>query len=364
MINFNLFPLLLSLLLSALINPLVIFLYQKKDWLDDPQKNKHPKVIHEKAVPRGGGIAIFLAVLISCCLFLPIDKHLLGILVGALVLTFVGILDDIYDLDPKLRLIMGFLAAAIVVGSGIGIAYISNPLGNSIIDLSNPRINFNFLGPHSIWILADIFALLWIVSLMNFINWSKGLDGQLPGTVSIAALTIALLAGKFSADITQWNTQTLALIICGAFLGLLIWNIYPQKIMPGYGGGSLAGYFLAVLAILSTTKVGTLMIVLGIPLVDAIYVILRRIMAGKSPLWGDTRHLHHTLLKLGWSKQKIAYFYWFITAILGILALNLNSQQKFYTIILIIIAFGIFLIWIRHYITSSSAQDRDNGSKI
>ena len=104
--------------------------------------------------------------------------------------------------------------------------------------------------------------------------------------------------------------------------------------MPGYGGGALAGYLLAVLTILSTTKVGTAIMVLGVPLLDACYAMFRRIKKGKSPVWGDRDHLHHKLLNLGWGKRRVAIFYWLITAFLGLLALKLNTQAKFYTICL------------------------------
>lgn len=322
--------------------------YEKKGWLDDPKKSSLPKVVHNEAIPRGGGIPIFFSILFSSIIFLPIDKHLIGILSGAFVLMILGIWDDLKNLNPKIRLIIGFFAASFVVGAGIGIAYFSNPFSDKLIMLNEPQIPIFIFGKmRTIWILADLFALLWIVSIMNFVNWSKGLDGQLPGMVVIASFVIAILSNKFSADITQWGTEVLALIVGSSYLGFLVWNFYPQKMMPGYGGGTLAGYFLAVMSILSTTKVGTLTIVLGIPLIDAIYVMLRRIFTGKSPLIGDTRHLHHSLMKIGWGKRRIAVFYWLMTFFLGILALSLNSQQKFYTIILLFIGFGGFLLWMK-----------------
>jgi len=356
-------PFILSLLISFFITPLIIRWYKSHSWLDDPKNNKHPKNIHTKAVPRGGGIIIFISIFLITIIFLPIDKHLIGILSGALILTIVGFLDDIFNLNPYLRIFTGLLAALCVIGSGIGIPFLTNPLSKtSLIYLNQPQIPIFFGGSwHTIWILADIFALFWILGITNFVNWSKGLDGQLPGTVSIAAIVISLLSQKFSADITQWNSAILALIVAGAYLGFLPWNFYPQKIMPGYGGGSLAGFFLAVLAILTTTKVGTLFIVLGVPLIDAIYVMLKRIKSGKSPVWGDTNHLHHTLLKLGWGKRRVAIFYWMVTGILGLIALQLNSQQKLYTIILLFIVFALFILWIKYFWQSSVRQDQDNG---
>ena len=352
----------LAAILSFVLTYITILIYRHNNWLDDPKKNNQLKVIHKTPVPRGGGIPIFFTILILGLLLLPLDKHLWGILLGALILMIIGIIDDLKDLKPQPRLVLGVLAAMIVVGVGIGIPYISNPFGMGVIYLNQPQIAFTFFSKmHTIWVIADIFAILWIVGLMNFVNWSKGLDGQLPGIVVVAAITILLLSQKFSADITQWSVTILAAILAGAYLGFLPWNIFPQKIMPGYGGGSLAGYFLAILAILSTTKVGTLIVVLGVPIVDAVLVVIRRILAGKSPWWGDTRHLHHSLLALGWSKSKVAVFYWLITAIFGVIALNLNSQQKLYTIVLIVLAFLTFLVWLKRSKPSSKLPGQDSG---
>jgi UDP-GlcNAc:undecaprenyl-phosphate GlcNAc-1-phosphate transferase len=352
---------LVALGISLVTTALTIVVFRRLGWLDDPRKTKHPKVVHEYPVPRGGGIPIYLSLLVMALLFLPFDKHLVGILAGATVLFVTGILDDRFSLSPYLRLVTGFLAAGLVVAAGIGIPYITNPLGG-IIPLNQPQIPLFLFGKvRTIWVLADLFSLFWIVSCMNFVNWSKGLDGQLPGVVAIAALTIAALSFRFSADITQWPIAILALGLAGAFLGFLPFNFFPQKIMAGYGAGTLAGYMLAVLSILSTTKVGTAMIVLGVPLVDAGSVLVRRLAAGRSPVWGDVRHLHHKLLKLGWSKPKIAIFYWTITAVLGFLALQLNSQQKLFTILLLALSLGIFLLWFKLFGSWSRPPGRDNG---
>ncbi|MBI4153602.1 undecaprenyl/decaprenyl-phosphate alpha-N-acetylglucosaminyl 1-phosphate transferase [Candidatus Woesebacteria bacterium] len=342
-------PGLVALIASFLATPLVIKLAWKAGIIDDPTKNKHIKVIHTYPVPRGGGLALFFAILFASLIFLPLDKHLKGILGGAAVLTLMGILDDKYNLNPYIRLAGGFLAAGIPIAAGIGIAFLSNPAGG-IIDLSQPQINFYFLGEQrSIWVLSDAFALIWIVFVMNMLNMgAKGVDGQLPGVVVVAASTIAALSLKFSADIAQWPVIILAAITAGAYLGFLPWNFYPQKIMPGYAGSTLAGYLLAVLSILSTTKVGTLIVVLGIPLIDTGYTIVRRILARKSPVWGDRGHLHHRLLDLGWGKRRVAVFYWAISAFLGFLALNLNTSSKLYTMVGIAILLGGLILWLTY----------------
>lgn len=347
--NLFLMPWLISAVVAFAATPIVIKFAGRLGIIDDPDKNKHPKVIHTYPVPRGGGIPIFIALTTSSLIFLPADKQLIGILVGATILVIMGVLDDKYNLNPYLRLIIGFVAAAAPIAAGIGISFVSNPMGG-IINLSHPQINFELLGKtHNVWILSDLFAIFWIVFLMNIVNMgAKGVDGQLSGVTVIAALTIAFLSLRFSADITQWPVIILAAITAGSFLGFLPWHIFPQKIMPGYGGSTLAGYLLAVLSILSTTKVGALMVVLGVPLIDTGYTIIRRIANHKSPVWGDRGHLHHRLLDAGLSKTQVAVFYWTITGILGFLALNLNTTSKIYTMLGVSTMLGGLILWLIH----------------
>lgn len=339
-------PFIISTAIAYIVTPGIIALAKKIKIIDDPAKNKHPKVIHTYPVPRGGGIACFLAILITSLIFLPLDKHLLGILIGAFFLVILGVLDDKYNLSPYLRIVLQLLIASIPIIAGIGIAFWKIPF-IGIVDLSNPQISFELLGKtRTIWILSDGLALFWIFFLTLILNMgAKGVDGQLPGVVTISALVIAFLSLRFSADITQWPVTILALILAGAYLGFLPWNFYPQKIMPSYSGSILAGYMLAILSILSTAKVGTLLVTLGVPLIDTGYVIIRRVLSGKSPVWGDRGHLHHRLLDSGWSKRKVAIFYWVITGFLGFLALIMNSSQKLYTIFgLVILVGGLILI--------------------
>lgn len=344
--NIFLFPWLVSAIVSFLITPVVIKFAGRLGIIDDPKKNKHPKVIHTTPTPRGGGIPIFLSLVISVLIFLPFDKPIIGILIGALILVVMGTLDDRYNLNPYLRLALGFLAVIAPIASGIGIAFITNPFGG-IINLSQPQFTFYFFGTHTIWLISDLFAIFWITFLMNMINMgAKGVDGQLSGVTIITALTIATLSLRYSADITQWPVIILAAITAGAFLGFLPWHIFPQKIMPGYGGSTLAGYLLGILSILATAKVGVLLVVLGIPLIDTGYVIINRILKGKSPVWGDRNHLHHRLLDAGLTKRQVAIFYWVITGILGFAALNLNTGAKVYTMVGVAVFLGGLIIWL------------------
>jgi len=338
---------LLTALAAFLITPVVIRWYRHQGWVEDPQQMRHVKTTHESPVPRGGGIIIFAAVTVLALALLHVDRYLISILLGGFILTLVGWLDDVYDLHPFWRLGAGLVVALLVVGSGIGIAYTTNPFGAGVLHLDQPQLHFALFGAsHSIWILADVLAIFFIIWNMNIVNWSKGVDGQMPGFVSIALIFVGLLSQRFIDDPTQFNTANLAFIVAGAFAGFLIWNFYPQKIMSGYGAGSLAGYFLAVLSILSGAKIATTLMVLGIPTADALFTISRRLLAGKSPFWGDRGHLHHKLMDvLGWGRRRIACFYWLTTLILGFLALYLNTWGKLVTMgAVVVLVFG-FLIW-------------------
>jgi UDP-GlcNAc:undecaprenyl-phosphate GlcNAc-1-phosphate transferase len=342
---------LVSFLLAVGTTPLVIAVYRKFGWVDDPGQYHHVKQTHTTPVPRGGGLVIFAAVALTCLWWLPVDKYLLAILASSLLLTVIGVVDDIYNISPVIRLITGLIAALIVVGSGIGIAYVSNPFGPGVIHLDQPQLIFSALGKvWTVWVLADLFALLFILWNMNIVNWSKGVDGQMPGFVAIAVIFSGLLSQRFSGDPTQFSVLSLSFIVSGAFAGFLVWNMYPQKLMAGYGAGSLAGFFLSILAILSGAKVATTLMVLAIPTADALFTIARRIKAGKSPLWGDRGHLHHKLMDVfGWGRRRIAFFYWASSLALGILSLYLNTLGKLITMgVTMGVVFG-FLIWAKLY---------------
>jgi UDP-GlcNAc:undecaprenyl-phosphate GlcNAc-1-phosphate transferase len=335
-----------SFLLSVIVTPIIRNFFIKHNWIEDPgQKNqKTHNATALTSVPRGGGIPIFLSVLVSCLIFLPLDKHLIGILSAALVVLIIGVWDDLKDISPIFRLFSNVLVALIIVGSGIGIAYLSNPFGTGVIDLSFLKINFDFFGSHSIWVLSDILAVVWIVWCMNIVGWATGVDGQLPGFTAISAFFIGLLGFKYSTDITQWPVIILSGAVCGAYLGFLPFNFFPQTIMPGYSGKSLAGFFLAVLSLLSGAKLATLIFLLAIPMLDAVYAIIRRLINHKPVYIGDGQHFHHQLLKSGWSRRSIALLYWLFSLILGLISLFLDSSQKLYVFIGFALIFFTVLI--------------------
>ncbi|OGG11643.1 hypothetical protein A2Z00_01130 [Candidatus Gottesmanbacteria bacterium RBG_13_45_10] len=355
-------PFLVAALASSFATPVVIRLAKKFRLVDDPKKRFHPAHTHKGIIPRAGGAAIFIGFLGAVFLFVPLTKLTIGMLLGSTLLVAIGLADDKKDVNPYIRLITNALAALIVISAGAGIPYITNPLTGGVLHLDTLRVSFNLLGPHSVVVFADLFAFLWIMWTMNIVGWSAGVDGQMPGFVTISALVLGILSLRFTAqDPSQLYVSILAFIVAGAFFGFLPWNFYPQKIMPGYGGKTLAGFLLALLGILSYGKFGTALLVLGVPTIDAAYTLMRRIGRKHSPVIADRGHLHHRLLDIGWGKRRIALFYWMVSAILGAIALTVTSREKLFALLLVAVGIGGFFVWVNFFTQFSGQRDPDSG---
>lgn len=333
-----------SFLITILTTPLAINIARRFKLLDDPKKRPHPAHIQKRVVPRAGGIPIFLGIALSILFFAGFNFINFEIILALTVLLIVGLLDDfLTEFKPIIRLGLQFLAAVIAVGSGIGIDFITNPLGG-ILYLNT--YSFGFLGLGEISLIADLFAILWIVWMMNMVNWSKGVDGQMPSITFVVFLTIGFVSLGFlnQGDQNQLAPTIMAFICAGASLGFLIFNWHPAKIFPGFSGSTILGFMIAVLSIFSSAKLAIALLVLLVPAVDFFYTFFRRILEKKSPLKGDQKHLHHLLLQRGWSHAQISLLYASSCAILGLLASNLNSQGKIFTIILAgVLVFGAIL---------------------
>lgn len=362
MFPITLAPFIVSALITLLVTPFIIRLARKYGLVDDPSLRPHPAHTHTGIIPRAGGLALFLGIAIAGFIFLPATKLFIGTLLSCTLLTVIGLIDDKRDVNPYLRLGTNALAALIVIAAGAGIPYITNPASGGILHLDTIRLTLPFFPGHTILLWADIVAFLWIMWTMNIVGWSAGVDGQMPGFVAISAAVLGILSMRFSiADPTQLPITILALIVSGAYAGFIPWNFYPQKIMPGYGGKTLAGFLLAVLGIFSYGKFGTALLVLGIPTIDAISTLIRRTALGKSPVWADRGHLHHMLLAMGWGRRRIALFYWGVSAILGAVALTVNSQQKAFAFFITAVAIGAFLVWVNFFSQFSKQPDQDSG---
>ena len=336
----------IAVLLSFLFTIPTIRLAKKYKLVTDKRKRSHPAHVHVGIIPRAGGVPIYLSLLICALLFIPMTKIMVGILISSCMLVILGLFDDYYDLSPYLRVVINLWVSAIVIGFGLGIPFISNPFGG-IIHLDLWRLSFDILGRHSVLVLADVLGVIWLTWLMNMVNWSKGVDGQLPGFVAITAFFLGLLSQRFTGhDISAQHVMILSFIVAGAYAGFLPFNFYPQKIMPGYGGGSLAGFMLGILSILSFGKLGTAILILAVPMIDAFYTLVRRVMNKKSPFRADRGHFHHRLMDIGWGKRRIAVFYWIISFLLGVMSLYLKGMEKMLAIITVAILLLIFIFLI------------------
>ncbi len=344
-----LLPTVFAFLATAISIPFAIKCAKKFKLLDSPKLRPHPAHTQTRTVPRAGGLANFIGIVLAMLIFTPLLPHTIGIILSLIILLTVGLLDDKYNnFSPYLRLFAQFIAAILVVFSGIGISFITNPLGGMIYLDSN---------------VADILAVVWIVWIMNMINWSKGVDGQMPGIVTVAAFILGLLSLKINlfSDPQQINVAKIAFITSASSFALLIFNWYPAKIFPGFSGSTILGFMIAVLSILSGAKLATAGLVLLIPATDFLYTFIRRILQGKSPVWGDRGHLHHKLLEIGLTHPQISLFYILGSVILGAAALTLSSQGKLFAAILIAIIVLGAILWLNFFGKFLKHADPDNG---
>lgn len=344
MLNIIFFPFLTSLAICLIfIIPTIKIAYKLK-LIDDPNVHKHPAMIHKRIIPRAGGLPIFVAILISSIVFLPANNTFISIIFASFIVVMVGLLDDRYDLSPYFRFALNVLSASIVVFSGVDVPFISNPFGGI---LSFEPLFLNLFGVAIPFYASQILAILWIVWVMNMLNWSKGVDGQMPGIAATAAIIIGIASLRFF-PLEQMNISVsqMSFIVSGASVGFLIFNFYPAKIHPGYSS-TILGFLIAVLSILSSVKIATAVLVMGVPMTDAIITVLRRIFSKRSPFWHDKGHLHHLLLDLGLNQRMIALFYWGMSMFLGLIALSLSSKGKFFAIILVGVIVGGFILTLR-----------------
>jgi len=332
--------------------PLSLIFIKKLGIIDDPRKHKHPAILHKKPIPRGGGIPLFIGALTASLIFLPMSKIIISLLIASFFSLIVGVLDDKYDVSPYKRFFVNILVAGFVVFMGANIPFITNPFGG-ILFLN--KISLPFFQGTTFVFFSSLIAVLWIVWVMNMLNWSKGVDGQMPGIVAISAIVIGILSLRFSPlDASSQEAATLSFIIAGASLGFLIFNFYPAKIFPGYGATAIY-LMLAVASILSSAKLATAILVMGVPMTDGLFTIGRRILSGKSPFWHDKKHLHHLLLSLGFGQRRIALFYWVVSAILGTLSLVLSSRGKLFAMIMLVILAGGAILFL-HLLTKRNNE--------
>ncbi len=330
---------LLSLILSFLFSFAtyrVCLKYKVFDIAKDKRK------IHKKPTPNLGGIAFFLSFWIVTTIFIIINhtsgaylKYIIGLFIGSLILFITGLVDDRRGVSPKIKFVVQVLSALIIIAAGVGITYINKPLGGFIF-LDQIKIPIELFGSvYNIALLADLFALLWIVGIINVINFLDGLDGLASGVSAIAFFVIYILS--INPTVAQPLSAIIALIMLGAILGFIPLNLNPAKLFMGDNGSMVLGFFLAVLAIIAGSKVATALLVLGLPVFDGLWVVISRIIRGKKPWIAGRDHLHHKLLDLGLSRRWIVIIFWLITALFGSIALISGTYGKFIGIISLVL---------------------------
>lgn len=301
--------------------------------------------IHKRVVPLLGGLAIFLSFFLVLYFFTRLQvvarvttniqpeeyilpKHLIGIFLGSLFLMIGGFLDDKFNLSPQKQIIWPILAVLTIIISGIGVKFINNPFGTGFIYLDKIKWQiFTFQGiPYYFTLWSDLFTFVWLLSMIYTTKFLDGLDGLVSGVTSIGALIIFFLSLFF---LSQPQTAFLAIILAGASLGFLIFNFHPAKIFLGESGSTFCGFMLGILAIISGSKVATTLLIIGIPILDVLWVILKRIFKDRHLPWlSDRNHLHFRLLDFGLSHRQTVLFLYFISLLFGLTALFLQTQGK------------------------------------
>jgi UDP-GlcNAc:undecaprenyl-phosphate GlcNAc-1-phosphate transferase len=335
------FPTLVAFGLSCILTPLVRRFSQNRGIVDEPSKAPARK-IHSQSIPLLGGAAIFISFTITTWayalgskqlfggFFLP--KYLIGITLAGIILMVGGFFDDRKHLSAKRQIIFPILSALIIVASGIGIPYITNPFGG-IIDLNRFQwtlFTFHSL-PYSVVLLADLFALVWLLATTYTTKILDGLDGLVAGVTTIGACIIAMLS--LTKEVTQPETALIAMCLAGAAAGFLVWNWHPAKIFLGEGGSTWTGFTLGVLAIIAGGKIATALLILGIPALDVLWAIGRRIFGHRSATTADRGHLHFRLLDVGLTHRQAVLLLYTITAVFGSVTLVTHGPQKFYALL-------------------------------
>lgn len=320
---------LFSFLLSVALIFIAVKIFPKFGLVDNPHKYGFTRA----PIPYYGGVAIFLAFLISLLIFVNFDKRAIGLLIGATIIVVVGFFDDKFAIKPWIRLVFQFLASLVLVIFGIGILSIKVPfIGVMVLDY--PILM-------GIPILGALFTVIWVMTIVNAMNFLDGVSGLNSGITCVASFSLFLLSvnPKLHENLAgQSEVATIALILSFVALGFVLFDFPKPKILMGDTGSTFFGFLLATLAVFSGGKVATAVLVLGIPIMDMAWVVLRRIIEGKKFWQGDLKHMHHRLLDLGLSRRKVVLVYYVVAAIFGLTAVTLvDSQQKLFMLIALLV---------------------------
>lgn len=344
--------LIIALTVACLATPLVAWLMRRHKILDHPEAED--RKIHHKPIPLGGGLAIYLTFfgllalgqITGVVIFHVIKLYsLLGIFIGATILMIGGLLDDTYNLKPRIQIWFPIIASLVIAAFGIGPTVITNPFGG-ILDLS------------SLFLLADFMLFVWLMGMMFTTKFLDGLDGLVAGVVAIGALVIFFLTKQPAWF--QPEVGFMALILAGSCLGFLVWNFHPAKIFLGEGGSLLTGFLLGVLAIISGSKIITTLLVMGIPAFDVARVIYQRLKNNRPIFVGDSEHLHFKLVNAGLSQRQAVVLFYVISAVFGSSALMLSNRYKLVALIVLAGLMTLIGFWLARHSRSYGTKGTSN----
>ncbi len=344
----------LALLAAAIVSfvatPLVKMLACKVGAIDVPRDNRR---MHKEPIPRLGGLAIFLAFILSVLLFAEIDRQMQGILRGSVIIVVLGVLDDILTLRALPKFIVQIFAACVAVYHGCTIEFISNP---NLLSAA-PYLDLG-------WLSIPV-TVIWIVAITNAVNFIDGLDGLAVGVSAISTaslLVIALMVGESSIAV-------ILAALLGACLGFIPYNFNPAKIFMGDTGSTFLGYILACLSIQGLFKMYAIIsfavpfLILGVPIFDICFAFLRRIAKGQNPMAADRGHVHHRLIDMGFSQKQSVAITYVITAILGLAAVVLTSSGEVRAMILIAAVFIVGGIAMKLLTVSHALPESEDGAE-
>lgn len=321
--------------------------------VDRPESDPQRK-IQRKPVPLLGGLALYITivlVVLGYTLFTDrvlggylLPKHLIGLAIAGALLMSGGYLDDRYRLAPGKQIWWPIAAVLVVVGVGVGVTYVTNPFGGVLwLDQVHWQLLSINATPYHLVLFADLFTFAWLMGMMYTTKFLDGLDGLVSGITTIGALVLFFLS--ISQEVAQPETALLAIILAGACAGFLIFNFHPARIFLGEGGSVFTGFMLGVLAIISGAKIATAMLIMGIPILDVAWVIMRRLWRRESPFrTADTKHLHFQLLGVGFTQRTVVLLLYSITIVFGGAAIFLSSSQEKLRALVILVGVMIALV--------------------
>ncbi|MCB0825447.1 MAG: undecaprenyl/decaprenyl-phosphate alpha-N-acetylglucosaminyl 1-phosphate transferase [Armatimonadetes bacterium] len=316
---------LIALVVSLLVTPFVRKFAISKGAVDDPTRDD--RRVHTEPTPRWGGIAIFIAFVVAVCSVLPFaypeapfPPYLIGILLGSIVMVVYGALDDLHQYSAKIQL-------AVLLLVGVGVQFFSSSVGTvQITGIGLPWLDDGWLG---FGLFAIPLTAIYIFVVTKTMDTIDGIDGLSCGISTIAATTLGVIATLEG----QPRVALLAMAIAGASLGFLRYNYNPAKIFMGTGGAQTLGFLLASLSIVGAFKTAATLAVLipllvfGIPLFDAVFVMTRRVLSRTPITQPDKRHLHHTLLGTGLNQRQTVWILYLIAMALSGLLLFLVRRS-------------------------------------